>query len=155
MCNSKIYCWASELNKWNLGGRSLDISFFFRYILISSFKNPFSRAQGLSFLPMFHGNFCGLLCLHPWLDYSAVEIPLSAIANLFEMACQSKASFAIVTKSALVTLQRLLPFEFLAAVHYRFLLQCNKMICEHIQFWFLASLNSYWHFLFLFRGFVS
>ena len=51
---------------------------------------------------MFHGNFCGLLCLHPWLDYSAVEIPLSAIANLFEMACQSKASFAIVTKSALV-----------------------------------------------------
>lgn len=34
---------------------------------------------------MFQGNFRDLICLHHWLDYAAVEIPLSVVANRFEM----------------------------------------------------------------------
>ena len=49
---------------------------------------------------MFHGNFCRPLCEQFWLEYSVVEVLLSAAANRFEMMCQSRTNFAVVTKSA-------------------------------------------------------
>ena len=90
--NNNAFCSASESNTQNPQDTTSDLPFFFRYKHIISLKNHLSLAQGKSLLYWFRDNFCGRICF----DFPVIEFSLSAVANRFELRCQSRATDAIM-----------------------------------------------------------
>ena len=93
-------CLGLEVGKQNPCDRTLDLPFFFRCKLITCLRNHLLPiAQGKSCPTGFEATFAAVLAL----IYLIKEI-LRFEINLFEFSCQSKATDALLAKSAFVAL---------------------------------------------------
>ena len=95
---------ASETNKWNSRERTVDLPFSFRCKHITFLKATFCLHRARVCITGFGATFAAVFDLIYWLR----ELPLSAVANRFELRCQLKQFCDCITKSVIVILGTLL-----------------------------------------------